>query len=64
VVPTMEHPFLPIQNVPMNFKIYEPTAVEIAITLAPIILAIMIISILLKLFPVVPITDVHSNDND
>jgi molybdopterin-containing oxidoreductase family membrane subunit len=22
VVPTMEHPFLPIQNVPLNFKVY------------------------------------------
>ena len=61
VIPTMETPYLPIQNVPLNFKIYTPTAIEIAITIAPIILAIMIITILAKVFPVVPINEVHDD---
>ena len=55
VVPTMEHPFLPIQNVPINFKIYTPTLTETCITLAPIILVLIIISILSKVIPVIPI---------
>jgi Ni/Fe-hydrogenase subunit HybB-like protein len=57
VVPTMEHPFLPIQHVPMNFKTYAPTVIEVAITLASFILVLIIISILAKLFPVIPIKE-------
>lgn len=55
VIPTMEHPFLPIQNVPLNFKIYSPTIIEALITIAPIILVLIIITVLSKLIPVIPI---------
>jgi Ni/Fe-hydrogenase subunit HybB-like protein len=57
VVPTMEHPFLPIQNVPLNFKIYTPTLTESLITLAPIVLVLIIITILSKLFPIIPVQE-------
>jgi molybdopterin-containing oxidoreductase family membrane subunit len=50
-----EHPFLPIQHVPENFMVYSPTLPEIMISVAPIIMAIMIISVLTKLFPVIPV---------
>ena len=55
VVPTMEHPFLPIQNVPLNFKIYTPTLIEILVTIAPFILVLLIITILSKLIPIISI---------
>ena len=55
VVPTQEHPYLPIQNVPMNFKVYTPTLIEILITIAPFILVLMIITILSKVVPIVSI---------
>jgi len=55
VVPTQEHPFLPIQNVPMNFKIYSPTLIETLISIAPIILVLIIITVLSKLIPIIPI---------
>jgi molybdopterin-containing oxidoreductase family membrane subunit len=55
VIPTQEHPFLPIQNVPENFLIYKPTLIESAITLGSFILTLMIISVLAKVFPIVPI---------
>jgi molybdopterin-containing oxidoreductase family membrane subunit len=55
VVPTQEHPFLPIQNVPENFIIYKPTLIETAITVGSFIMVLMIISVLAKLFPVIPI---------
>jgi molybdopterin-containing oxidoreductase family membrane subunit len=58
VVPTMEHPFLPMQHVPMNFKTYTPTLIELAITAASFIMVIMIITVLSKLFPVIPIKEV------
>jgi Ni/Fe-hydrogenase subunit HybB-like protein len=55
VIPTLEHPFLPVQNVPENFQNYSPTSIEIMITLFSFFAAIIIISILAKLFPVITI---------
>ncbi len=57
VIPTQEHPYLPIQNVPLNFKIYTPTLIETLITIAPFILVLIIITILSKLIPVIPIQE-------
>jgi Ni/Fe-hydrogenase subunit HybB-like protein len=53
----MEHPFLPIQYVPDNFKLYTPTLTETAITLASFILVLIIVTVLSKLFPVIPIEE-------
>jgi len=55
VIPSQEHPFLPIQHVPHNFVVYSPTLIESLITLAPFIMVLMIITLLAKFFPVVPI---------
>ena len=55
VVPSQEHPFLPMQHVPDNFMVYTPTLVEILISIAPIIMVLMIITVLAKLFPVIPV---------
>jgi len=55
VIPTMEHPFLPVQNVPEHFHHYSPTSTEIMIMLFSFFTSILIISILAKLFPVITI---------
>lgn len=55
VVPTQEHPFLPIQYVPANFKVYTPTIIETAVTLASIVLVLIIITVLAKIFPVISV---------
>jgi len=55
VIPSMEHPFLPIQNVPLNFKFYTPTGIEILVSIAPLILVLIIITILSKVIPIIPI---------
>ena len=55
VIPTMEHPFLPIQNVPENFHHYSPTSIEVMIMLFSFFAALTIISVLAKLFPVITI---------
>jgi molybdopterin-containing oxidoreductase family membrane subunit len=57
VIPTMEHPFLPIQNVPFNFKVYTPTLTESLISLAPILLVLIIITVLSKLLPIIPVQE-------
>ena len=51
----MEHPFLPIQNVPEEFHHYSPTSIEITIMSFSFVAAILIISILAKFFPVITI---------
>lgn len=55
VIPTLENPFLPIQNVPENFMHYSPTSIEVMITVFSFMAALLVISILAKLFPVITI---------
>lgn len=55
VVPTQFHPQFPIQNVPEHFTHYVPTYTEIAVTLATLAGALLIITLLVRIFPVVPI---------
>ena len=57
VIPTQEHPFLPIQHVPGNFIVYSPTLVEILITLFSFFLMLTIVTLLSKFFPVIPICE-------
>ena len=57
VVPTQENPFLPIQHVPLNFKIYTPTLIETGVTLVSFILVLIIITLLSKFFPIIPICE-------
>jgi len=57
VVPTQEHPFLPMQHVPENFMVYTPTLIETAITLASMILVLIIITVISKFFPVIPVCE-------
>jgi mono/diheme cytochrome c family protein len=57
VVPTQEHPFLPVQNYPGEWMVYKPTLIEMGITTAAFLLVLIIITILSKLFPVIPIVE-------
>ena len=63
VVPVQEHPYLPIQYVPYNFKYYTPTITEIAITLFSFFAALLIITILSKVFPVIPVYETAKEEN-
>jgi molybdopterin-containing oxidoreductase family membrane subunit len=66
VVPTMEHPFLPVQNVPEYFHVYSPTLIEILVTIAPMIMVLMIVTVLSKLIPVIPLQETldHESENE
>ena len=67
VVPTQENPFLPRQFVPDAWMVYQPTIIESAITIGTILLVVMIISVLVKLFPVISIWEMaeeHSEKTD
>ncbi len=58
IVPTLIHAYLPIQNVPESFHHYSPTGAEITITLGIVAAAVLIVSILVKIFPVIPMWEV------
>ncbi|NCA85460.1 MAG: polysulfide reductase [Clostridia bacterium] len=55
VIPTQLHPEFPIQNVPKHFLEYIPTYTEYIISAATLAGAMLIITLLVRVFPVVPI---------
>ena len=55
VIPSLQHPYLPIQDVEESYLHYIPTWEEWAITLASFACLLLIITILIKLFPVLPL---------
>jgi len=55
VIPTQFHPQFPIQNVPEEFHHYVPTWPEIAITGLTVAGVFLVITILVRIFPVVPV---------
>jgi len=62
VVPTMEHPFLPVQYLPVEFQVYTPTLPEITITMGTIFLTLIIITILSKFLPIIPIWEMTQRE--
>ena len=55
VVPTQFHPTYPIQNVPENFHHYIPTGTELTITAALIAGTLLVVTLFVRLFPIIPI---------
>ena len=55
VTPTMLHPFLPMQEVPADYKTYFPSWEEWAIASGSLAGALLIITIFVRLFPIIPI---------
>jgi molybdopterin-containing oxidoreductase family membrane subunit len=64
VIPVMENSLLPVQNLPMNFVFYKASTTEIIVSTGTIILLVIIISILTKIFPVVPISQTIEAQNE
>jgi len=55
VIPSLQHPYLPIQGVDDSYLHYNPTWEEWAITMSSFAWLLLIITVLIKLFPVIPI---------
>jgi Ni/Fe-hydrogenase subunit HybB-like protein len=64
VVPAQAHPYLPIQNVPYKWHVYTPTLIEISVTIASLILVLIIVTVLSKLFPVLPIWEIAEEETN
>jgi len=63
VTPTLLHPFIPIQNVPLSWTRYFPTWEEWAITSASLAGALLVITLFVRLFPIIPIWEVAEEQN-
>ena len=67
VTPTLLHPFLPMSDVPQNYKHYFPTWEEWAIAGGSLAGALLIVTLFARIFPIIPIhetiieTDTHEN---
>ena len=55
VTPTLMHPFLPIQGVPESWHTYFPSLHEWLITIATLAMALLIITLLVRYLPIIPI---------
>ncbi len=55
VTPTLLHPFLPIEGVPESWHHYFPSLHEWLITFATLAMALLIITLLIRYIPVIPI---------
>ncbi|MDH5412931.1 MAG: polysulfide reductase NrfD [Flavobacteriaceae bacterium] len=55
VIPSLQHPYLPIQGVDESYLHYNPTWEEWTITFASFAWLLLIITVLIKLFPVIPV---------
>jgi molybdopterin-containing oxidoreductase family membrane subunit len=55
VTPTLLHPFLPIEGVPESWHHYFPSLHEWLITTATLAMALLIITLMVRFLPVIPI---------
>ncbi len=55
VVPTLLHTYLPVQNYPESYQHYNPTLAECTITAGSVAAVALVISLFIKLFPIIPI---------
>ncbi len=55
VIPSLQHPYLPIQDVDESYRHYIPTWEEWAITFASFAACLLIITFLLRVLPAIPI---------
>jgi molybdopterin-containing oxidoreductase family membrane subunit len=64
VTPTLLHPFLPMQNVPENYKHYFPSWEEWAIAMGSLAGALLIITFFVRIFPIIPIYETITEQNE
>ena len=57
VTPTLLHPFLPMHDAPAAYRHYFPSWEEWAITLGSLAGAMLIITLLARIFPIIPIQE-------
>ena len=63
VVPTLETPYIPIQDTRVEFLFYSPTWIEFALSFAGIAAFLLFFTLLLKLVPVIPMSELIEQES-
>ncbi len=58
VIPSLQHPYLPIQDVDESYRHYFPSWEEWAICAASVAGVLLMVTLIMKLFPVIPIWEI------
>jgi molybdopterin-containing oxidoreductase family membrane subunit len=64
VTPTLLHPFLPMHDVPESYHHYFPSWEEWAITMGSLAGALLIVTILARIFPIIPIQETITEQHE
>jgi len=64
VIPTLETPFLPIQDVRSAWIKYSPTWIEWSLTLAGVAIFIMLFMLISKIAPIISISEMQEEDKE
>lgn len=64
VTPTLLHPFIPMRDVPEEYKHYFPSWEEWAIAMGSLAGALLIITIFARIFPIIPIQETISETEE
>ncbi len=64
VTPTLLHPFLPMTDVPENYKHYFPSWQEWAIAMGSLAGALLIITFFARVFPIIPIQETINEQHE
>ncbi len=64
VTPTLLHPFLPMQDVPASYHHYFPSWQEWAIALGSLAGCLLVITLLVRIFPIVPIQETINEQHE
>lgn len=57
VIPTLSHPYIPMDRVPESWKHYMPTLQEWCITAGTLAGALLVITLLARIFPPIPVVE-------
>ena len=64
VTPTLLHPFLPMSDVPENYKHYFPSWEEWAIAIGSLAGALLVITFFARIFPIIPIHETITESHE
>ena len=64
VTPTLLHPFLPMHDVPASYRHYFPSWEEWAITFGSLAGVMLVITILARIFPIIPIQETITEQHE
>ena len=64
IVPTLENPYIPIQDSRPEFIFYSPTWVEFSLSFAGIASIILLFALIMKFVPIIPIHEVIDDTHE